>query len=286
MIRKKQVIMNIKKLTKIAGKPEVYTPGTALMWVDEYISTQLLETHLSQEVELASRNETTISSTVEWILNKVPGDRLNILDLGCGPGLYTEKLAERGHIVTGMDFSSNSVDYAMESASRKKLAISYLQQDYLELEEENRYDLILLIFTDFGVLTPDQREILLNNIYRALKPGGTFLFDVLNENSNMKESGSRDWELAEKGFWRNHPYLALTESFHYEKQKVTLNQYIILDEDEGAEVYRFWVHTFSHIDLNEIMSSAGFSVTKCYDSVIPDSDMCSSRSVTFCVATK
>ncbi len=101
--------MNIKKLINTVQKPKIYTPGTALMWVDEYISTQLLATHLSQEVELASRKETTISSTIEWILNKVVGDRLNILDLGCGPGLYTEKLAERGHLVTGMDFSSNSI---------------------------------------------------------------------------------------------------------------------------------------------------------------------------------
>jgi len=282
----KKVIMNIKKLTKITRKPQIYTPGTALMWVDEYIATQLLETHLNQDVELASRSKTTISITVEWILNKVPGERLNILDLGCGPGLYSEKFAERGHIVTGMDFSSNSIRHAMESARRNNLDISYKQQNYLELDEENRYDLILLIFTDFGVLTPDQRKILLNNIYRALKPGGTFICDVLNENFDMKESGSRDWELAGKGFWRKHPYLALTESFYYQKQNVTLNQHIIIDEDGRTEVYRFWIHTFSHNDLKEIMSSAGFNSSECHDSVIPDSDMCSSRSVTFCIVAK
>jgi SAM-dependent methyltransferase len=277
--------MNIKKLINTARKPEIYTPGTALMWVDEYISTQLLATHLSQDIELASRNETTITSTVEWILDKVAGDRLNILDLGCGPGLYAEKLAERGHLVTGIDFSSNSIQYAKDSVKRKKLDVSYKQQDYLALEEKNRYDLILLIFTDFGVLTPDQRNTLLGNVYRALKPGGTFIFDVLNENSEVQGSGSKDWELAEKGFWRNHPYLALTESLYYEKQKVTLSQHIIIDEDGGTEVYRFWIHTFSHSDLGEIISSADFSTAECYDSIIPDSKMCSSRSVTFCVAT-
>lgn len=278
--------MNINKLMKTAQKPEIYTPGTAFMWVDEYISTQLLDTHLSQDIDLASRKETTISSTIEWILNKVPGDRLNILDLGCGPGLYAEKLTECGHIVTGMDFSSNSINYAKESADRKKLSVSYVQQNYLELEEANRYDLILLIFTDFGVLTPDQRKILLCNIYRALKPGGIFVFDVLNEHSEVKDSGSKDWELSEKGFWRDHPYLAITESFYYEKQKVTMNQHIIIDEDGGTEVYRFWIHTFSHTDLDAIISSAGFRTAECYDSVIPNSDLCSSRSVTFCVAAK
>lgn len=278
--------MNIKKLIRKAQKPEIYSPGTALMWVDEYISTQLLETHLSQEIELASRKESTISSTVEWILNKVPGDRLHILDLGCGPGLYAEKLAGRGHLVTGVDFSSNSIRYAMESASKNKLDISYMQQNYLELEEENRYDLILLIFTDFGVLTPSQRETLLSNIYRALKPGGTFIFDVLNEKSEVHESGVKDWELSEKGFWRSTPYLAIAESFYYEQQNVTLNQHIIVDEDGGTEIYRFWIHTFSHADLEAIVSSAGFRSAECCDSVIPDSEMCSSKAVTFCIANK
>ena len=159
-------------------------------------------------------------------------------------------------------------------------------QNIIELEEENRYDLILLIFTDFGVLTPVQRETLLRNIYRALKPGGTFVFDVLNENSNVTTSASKDWELVEKGFWRNHPYLALTESFYYEQQNVTLNQHIIIDEDGGTEVYRFWIHTFSHNDLSEIISAAGFSTVECFDSVIPDSDMYRSKSVTFCIASK
>ncbi len=278
--------MNIKKLINIAQKPEIYTPGTSMMWVDEYISTQLLETHLSQDIELASRKETTISSTIQWILSKVPGGRLHILDLGCGPGLYAEKLAECGHTVTGMDFSSNSIDYAKESAGRKKLDVSYVHQNYLALEDENKYDLILLIFTDFGVLTPEQRKTLLGNIFRALKPGGRFIFDVLNELSEVKESESRSWELSEKGFWRGHPYLSITESFYYEKQRVTLNQHIIIDEHRGTEVYRFWIHTFSNTELNAIISSAGFTTSECYNNVIPDSDLCSSRSVTFCVATK
>ncbi len=276
--------MKIKKLIEAAKKPAIYTQGTSSMWEDEYISSQLLKTHLSQNTDLASRKETTICSTVKWILDKVPGNRLRILDLGCGPGLYTEKLAESGHCVTGMDFSSHSISYAIESAKRKKLDISYIKQDYLKLEEENKYDLIVMIFTDFGVLPPDQRRILLKNIHRALKPGGTFLFDVLNENFPLREHVSKEWEMSEKGFWRNCPYLALTESFYYSEQNVTLNQHIIIDETGKMETYRFWVHTFPHAELAKIMSSAGFSTTKCYESVIPDSDMYSSESVTFCIA--
>lgn len=46
------------------------------------------------------------------------------------------------------------------------------------------------------------------------------------------------------------------------------------------------IHTFSHIDLSVIISSAGFNTVECFDSVIPDSDMYRSKSVTFCIATK
>lgn len=276
--------MKIKELIKTTQKPEIYTAGTASMWEDEYISTQLLEVHLNQNIDLASRKEITISSTIDWILNKVQGDKLNILDLGCGPGLYTEKLAEKGHHVTGVDFSMNSIRYAKESASSKNLNISYIQQNYLDLQEESRYDLVLMIFTDFGVLPPDQREILLANIYRALKPGGKFLFDVLNE--SYIQSESKAWELSEKGFWRNGPHLALTESFYYEEQKVALSQHIIIADDGEMDVYRFWIHTFSHVDLEEILALQGFSSAQCHDNVIPDSDLYRSESVTFCITTK
>lgn len=278
--------MNISTLLQAAQKPEIYTPGTALMWVDEHISTQLLQVHLSQDTELASRKETTISSTIDWILSTVPSGTLSILDIGCGPGLYTEKLAEREHVVTGMDFSANSIEYAKESALSKKLDITYIKQDYLLLDEENSYDLIMMIFTDFGVLSKEQRDQLLSNVYRALKPGGVFLFDVLNEHSPVKKSKPREWELSEGGFWRKEPYLSMTESFYYEKEDVALSQHIVMDDIGGMAVYRFWIHTFSNDDLATIVSSAGFSKSICYEKILPDSDMYRSEDVTFCVATK
>ena len=281
-----EVFMNINTLLKAAQKPKIYTPGTALMWVDEYISKQLLQVHLSQDIELASRKESTITSTIDWILSTVPNDTLSILDIGCGPGLYTEKLAERGHVVTGMDFSVNSIEHAKESARSKNLDTTYIKQDYLLLDEENSYDLIMMIFTDFGVLSPEQREQLLNNVYRALKPGGVFLFDVLNENSQVKAPKPKEWELSEGGFWRKEPYLAMTESFYYEDEAVSLSQHIVMDDVGGLEVYRFWIHTFTNDDLIAIASSAGFNKSNCYERILPDSVMYRSEDVTFCVATK
>ena len=184
------------------------------------------------------------------------------------------------------DFSANSICYARESAARQKLDICYLQQNYLELQEENRYDLIMMIFTDFGVLLPVERQKLLNNVLRALKPGGRFLFDVMNKNFPATGAGTKGWEAVEKGFWRGEPYLVLTESMFYKEQQVTLSQHVVIDANEAVEIYRFWIHTFSHADLQGLLASHNFRVTKCYDRLIPGCDMYRSEDVTFCIAFK
>ena len=277
--------MNIKQLIQLAEKPEIYKKGTAVMWTDEYITTQLLETHLNQATDLASRKESTISSTIEWILKKVPGNRLKILDLGCGPGLYTERLAQKGHIVTGIDFSENSVSHARKSAKELGLKISYRCQDYLTMDDKSSFDLVIMIFTDFGVLDPDQRISLLQNVYRVLKPGGTFLFDVLNDNY-AGTADYRSWETAEKGFWRPTTYLALHEGIYYSDQKVVLSQHVVIDERGESEIYRFWTHLFSDNDLKGILDANKFTEPAFYKDVIPDSDGYRSGDVTFCIAAK
>lgn len=278
--------MNIQNLIEATQQPEIYTPGTAFMWEDEHISTQLLEVHLNQEVDLASRRESTINSTIEWIASKVPANNLNILDLGCGPGLYAEQLARRGHNVTGMDISAHSIRYARESASEKNLGISYIQQNYLALADENQYDLILLIFTDFGVLTPEERTTLLTRIHRALKPGGAFVFDVMNDRYRPRQEASRQWELSANGFWRKEPYLALSETFSYSQDKVILSQHLIVDLRDNVEIYRFWMHTFSHIELKKELVPHGFKAITCHDGIVPDSAFHRSDEVTFCIASK
>lgn len=97
-----EVFMKITALLNEAIKPPLYTKGSADMWQDEYISRQLLDVHCSPDTDLASRKPATIRQTIDWIFRILPGERLDIRDLGYGPGLYTEKMAALGHRVTGI----------------------------------------------------------------------------------------------------------------------------------------------------------------------------------------
>ena len=277
--------MKIAEIINNSSKPQLYEKGNSVMWTDSHISKQLLDVHLNSEIDLASRKTTTIKSTVEWILENSSLKKLNILDLGCGPGLYSEILAKEGHKVTGVDFSAHSIEYAKKEAEKKNLDITYLYKNYLELDlEENTFDLVTLIYTDFGVLQPFERDQLLDLIKKVLKPKGTFIFDVLNDKSIESKTSPKSWEVSEHGFWKDKPYLALSESFLYEEEKVILYQHILLDEQENIDVYRFWTHFFSHPDLAEILNDHGYNNVSFYEDVLPQGDLWSGENVTFCKA--
>ena len=280
--------MKISEIISKSEKPELYEKGTAFMWTDVHISKQLLNVHLNPDIDLASRKKSSIEKTANWILERQKEKgKLNILDLGCGPGLYTEIFAKKGHYVTGIDISTNSIEYAKKSAEDKKLDITYLNTSYLEVNlESDDYDLVVMIYTDLGVLSPTERESLLKMINRVLKKGGTFIFDVLKDREIEKKTSPKTWEISNNGFWKESPYLALSESFLYKEEKVILFQHIIIDTEENIETYRFWTHFFSQNDVSKMLDTHKFINISFREDILPEGDMWNGDNVIFTMTTK
>lgn len=280
--------MKIAEIITKSEKPVIYEKGNSFMWTDEHISKQLLDIHLNPEIDLASRKISTIRKTVKWILDSQKGkSELNILDLGCGPGLYSEIFAQEGHKVTGIDISKNSVDYAQKSAINKGFDIDYINANYLDIElESNKYDLVLLIYADLGVLPPNDRDVLLKMIHKTLKKGGVFIFDVLNDNSLEQKLTPRNWEVVKSGFWKNSPYMALSESFLYKEQKVILYQHLIIDLGDRIKTYRFWTHFFNQEELKRMLEEHGFVNTYHRNDILPKGDIWNGEHVVFTITSK
>ncbi|MHC4554886.1 MAG: class I SAM-dependent methyltransferase, partial [Planctomycetota bacterium] len=182
------------ELEDINSRPKPFEFYTAAeLWTDEHTSEQMLQFHLNESIDLSSRNHAFIDRSVEWIASQfnVTADTA-IADFGCGPGLYTTRLAQTGADVTGIDFSPRSIDYAKAAAAEKNLDISYHCQNYLDFEADKRFDLIIMIFCDFCALSPDQRKTLLQKYHTFLKPGGSLLLDVhsLNIFNEKQESAT------------------------------------------------------------------------------------------------
>ena len=180
--------------------------------------------------------------------------------MGCGPGLYTSRFARAGLQVTGVDYSHRSIEYATKFATESNLNIAYRHQNYLELNDKNRYDVVLLIYGDFCPLNPEQRTTLLNNVYRALKPNGKFVLDVSTREHRKKHGNKNRWQALESGFWKPGPHLVLEEGFDYPEQSIWLDQYTVIEANGKMSVYRNWFQDYTPETITNELAQNGFVV--------------------------
>ncbi len=258
-----------QELKEINSRPapfEFYT--AAELWTDEHTSKQMLAYHLNESVDACSRNKKFIERSVDWIVSHFQvGNNTEIADFGCGPGLYANRLAERGATVTGIDFSENSLKYAQKAAAEKGLKVNYVHANYLDFETTSRFDLIIMIMCDFSVLSPDQRKILVSKFNTLLKPGGAVLLDVHSLNYFDQREESASYELNQlKGFWSPEDYYCFVNTFKYEKEKVVLDKYTIIDESRHRVVYN-WFQCYCEDSLRREFEGNGFKVEELYSDV-------------------
>lgn len=258
-----------EELERINERPEPFEFYTATdLWTDEHTSAQMLSFHLNETIDVSSRKEEFINRSVEWIASRFDIDREStIVDFGCGPGLYTTRLAKHGANVTGIDFSGRSIEYAKEVAAREQLSINYVKQNYLDFETEDRFNLVLMIMCDFCVLSPTQRGRILNKFHRLLKPGGSVLLDVYSLMAFQQREEVATYEVnLLNGFWSPDKYYGFLNTFKYYGEKVALDKYTVVEAERTRTVYN-WLQYFALEDLESEFLKAGFSIEGVYSDV-------------------
>ncbi len=249
-------------------KPPLFEPGEPRFWDDPYISKSILKAHLDQNHDGASRRNDEIEKTVRYLITSgllKTGDR--ILDLGCGPGLYSSRLCIEGMKVTGIDLSLRSIDYARVQAEKDGHNIDYVCADFFDINYEGNFDAVLQVYGEICTFSEEKRDVLLSLIHRALKDNGIFIFDVSTRELHTREGLKNRWYLSEGGFWRPGRHLVLEEGFDYPENDTWLNQYIIVDEDETVKVYRLWLHDYSFETISTTLEKSGFKVEQAWNSL-------------------
>ncbi len=257
------------QLEQINSRPEPFEFYTAAdLWTDEHTSGQMLAYHLNTEIDVSSRRGEFIDQSVKWIASRFHvGAGTRIADFGCGPGLYANRLAQLGATVTGIDFSKRSIEYARGVADDAGLAIEYVNQNYLDFETEDRFDLILMIMCDFCALSPEQRTLMLRKFHSLLLPGGSVLLDVysLSAYEQRNEATSYGMDLLD-GFWSPETYYGFLNTFKYDDRKVVLDKHTIIEEKRARTVYN-WLQYFSPEALQKEFENAGLTLQEQYADV-------------------
>ena len=93
-----------QKLTEINTRPAPFGHYSAAdLWTDEYTSSKMLAFHLNGSIDLSSRKTEFIDRSARWIVSRFGlNEKKSVADFGCGPGLYTTRLAASGATVTGI----------------------------------------------------------------------------------------------------------------------------------------------------------------------------------------
>lgn len=187
-----------------------------------------------------------------------------VLDLGCGTGAMTERLAAFGYDMIGVDNSEDMLELAMEKRVQSGQDILYLLQDMREFELYGTVRAAVSVCDSVNYITePEELKEVFRLVNNYLDPGGLFLFDLntpykfrelLGDNviAENRDEGSFIWENA----------------FYEEDQVNEYDLTIFVKEEEG--LYRKYQET--HFEkawtlekVKELLEEAGMEFLGVYD---------------------
>jgi SAM-dependent methyltransferase len=251
-------------LQAINARPAVFSHMTvAELWTDPHISERMLRYHLDGSVAISSDTTQFIDAATDWMTATFRlGPGMRVLDLGCGPGLYTSRLAGTGADITGVDFSSRSIAYARESADRAGLRVTYANEDYLAFEAGGRFDLVTMIMRDYCAMAPEQRLAMLGKIRRWIEPAGTFLFDVDAIAALADRTEVAEYAPAPAGgFWSTAPYFEFHNACVYPAEAVALDKHTIVEAGRTRSIY-IWTQFLGPDTLAAELGVAGLRIAE------------------------
>jgi cyclopropane fatty-acyl-phospholipid synthase-like methyltransferase len=257
------------ELREINRKPRPFERYTAEeLWTDEYTRERMLEFHLDQTIDAASRSMEFIDKSARWIIEHFKlATGSAVIDFGCGPGLYALRLAKSGASVTGIDFSENSLAYARGKAAESGVSIDYIHANYLEYQTDRTFDLITMIMCDYTALGPSQRRTLLEKFRRLLNPGGAVLLDVYSHRyfHKTKERAAYGFNYMDR-FWSADDYYCFHTTFKYEEEKLLLDRYSVYTEELEKHIYN-WAQCFDRDTITGEFAASGLRITEFYADV-------------------
>jgi SAM-dependent methyltransferase len=242
--------------------PAPWAEGDNIPWHDPAFSARMLAEHLSQDHDAASRRAATIERQIAWLHRAVLGGRpTNVLDLGCGPGLYTSRLARLGHTCTGIDYGPASIAHARVEATAQGLACRYHHSDIRDADYGTGFGLVLLIFGEFNVFSRADASRILAKAHNALDPGGLLVMEPHTYDAVRRQGDPHTaWHTAARGLFSPTPHLVLREHFWDESARAATIRYFIVELADGSVTrYAQSMQAYDEDEYRDLLRDNGFA---------------------------
>ena len=229
-------------------------------WDDPEFSRRMLVEHLAQGHDMASRRAAWIDRQVAWIHDELlEGQPASILDLGCGPGLYSHRLAMRGHRCRGIDFGPASIEYARQH-NPDPARCDFVLGDIREVALSGPYLLAMILFGELNVFSPAEAAAILRKAWASLEPQGRLIVEVQSPEAVERVGrGEPSEQQADSGLFSERPHHCRTENRWLAEPQVAVQTFTVTESDGAAtRVYRSTTQAWPDDRLVELLETAGF----------------------------
>lgn len=207
----------------------------------------------------------TVAQALSSLLTRYGKGRGLLLDLACGTGSVSVRLAEKGYEVIGVDLSPEMLSEAQNKAYSAGQNILFLCQDMTKLDLYGTVDAAVCTLDGLCHL-PDEESVsaALGKVSLFMNPGGVFLFDV---NSVYKH----------RAVLGNNTFVYDTDDVYCVWQNILLSDGVTVQmdldffepvSDAGDYVRqseRFTERAYPRETLEAMLKKAGFTVLDVFD---------------------
>lgn len=254
--------MNLSSIINRQLPATAWQSGEKIPWDNPEFSQRMLANHLCQEHDWASRRFTTIDQQVNWLAAQLrPSAR--VLDLGCGPGFYTQRLTKRGFDCVGVDFSPASIAYAKQQATNEHLSIEYLLADVRNCQLAGQFDLVMMTFGEFNVFKKADIKQLIDKVLGHLNKNGYLLIEG-HTFAEVQRQGQlpTTWQSYQQGLFLDSPHLCLEEHFWDSDLTRATTRYFVIDAiNQQTTTYASTMEAYTDEQYQALFKQAGINQT-------------------------
>lgn len=187
-----------------------------------------------------------------------------VLELGCGTGNLTARLAEKGYDMIGIDAAPEMLETAMDKKREKGYDILYLLQDMREFELYGTVRAVVSACDSINYITePDELEQVFCLVNNYLDLSGIFVFDFNTEYKYRELLGNQTIaeDREESSFiWDNY----YDEEERINEYELTL---FIREEDGRYRKYQeaHFQRAYTLKEIRELIEKSGMEFIAAYD---------------------
>ncbi len=258
-------------LARVIGReanPQGWVRGGDFPWHEPEFGRRALAEHLDDSHPAASQPPEERTRQIDWLIDEIgliPGQR--VLDVACGPGLYSLELARRGFEVVGIDINPAAIEFARVSAEKQGLEARcrFFEADIRRpLDVGDGFDSVWLLYGQLAPLEAGLAKQVRTQLTASMLPGGALVLELLDPD-RIDRDEHRWWFANDRGVWGDRPYLHLGERTWNEAGRFSVERYWVIELETGVcSEYELCDQSYDADEINLQLRESGCSEVRCY----------------------